>query len=256
MTDNENPPAGGASEDDTVNSGLAWEDYWHRVARGDLGAPPWNVERGTTTAPYLPIMLRHMTAGLPLVDMGCGDGGITRHLARFFERVVGLDVSPSAIARARERTSEPNVEFDVLDLSDEIGARRITDRLGDVDLHLRGVLHAIPAHARTSALAVLARLAGGRGRVFDTEVRHPGQATRVQILRTLYGRVPDRVADVDRAGLRVQKIDDLAALYRDAGWRVIETGDQTYHSDVRLPDGGFVQYPFQYVLARPDNDAD
>ncbi|MEV4255623.1 methyltransferase domain-containing protein [Spirillospora sp. NPDC049652] len=262
MTSNDTPttggiPAGtgGGTGGAVVNSGTAWENYWHQVDRGELAEPPWNAASGETPVPYLAIMQQALPADLPLVDMGCGDGRLTRHLSRHYDRVMGLDVSASAIARARQDPGASNVEYEVLDLSDEDGAQRLAHRLGEANVHMRGVLHAMPPHTWPAALRALATLTGRRGRVFDIEVRHDGahlgQGSRSRTLIARHGQAPDRVADVGRAGLSLQRIDDLAALFRDAGWHVVEAGHETYTSDIRLPDGSLVDYPFQYVLAQP-----
>ena len=50
--------------------------------------------------------------GGSLLEIGCGLGRMTRHLAAHFDRVVGLDVSPTMVQRARElNTQLSNVEF-------------------------------------------------------------------------------------------------------------------------------------------------
>ncbi len=61
----------------------------------------------------------HRDQFLPLVphpgrrtlDLGCGEGRLTRHLASLGHRVVGLDASPTLIAAARE--SAPEMELHV-----------------------------------------------------------------------------------------------------------------------------------------------
>jgi ubiquinone/menaquinone biosynthesis C-methylase UbiE len=45
------------------------------------------------------------------VEVGCGPGRMTAALARRFDRVVGLDVSPAMLERARAAVDAPNVEF-------------------------------------------------------------------------------------------------------------------------------------------------
>lgn len=44
--------------------------------------------------------------GRHTLDVGCGEGRLTRHLAALGHRVVGVDVSPTLIAAARERAPE------------------------------------------------------------------------------------------------------------------------------------------------------
>src|SRR5438132_1823888 len=45
------------------------------------------------------------------VEVGCGPGRMTRHLADRFDRVVAVDVSPEMLALARGYVTAPNVEF-------------------------------------------------------------------------------------------------------------------------------------------------
>lgn len=44
-----------------------------------------------------------------LLDIGCGEGHFTRYLGGMARRVVGIDVSPSALARAANHS--PNIDF-------------------------------------------------------------------------------------------------------------------------------------------------
>src|SRR4051812_46595393 len=61
----------------------------------------------------------HRDQFLPLVpppgrrtlDLGCGEGRLTRHLASLGHRMVGIDASPTLIAAARE--SAPEMELHV-----------------------------------------------------------------------------------------------------------------------------------------------
>lgn len=53
------------------------------------------------------------------LDLGCGPGLMSRHLATHADRVLGVDVSPSAVSAARRSTVDlPNVTFEVHDLLD------------------------------------------------------------------------------------------------------------------------------------------
>ena len=45
------------------------------------------------------------------VEVGCGPGRMTGALAERFDRVIGLDVSPAMLERAREAVPNENVEF-------------------------------------------------------------------------------------------------------------------------------------------------
>jgi SAM-dependent methyltransferase len=104
-----------------------WERaYWDRQARFDplwaiLSDPSkagrrWDLraflETGRREVSLLMYQLRTLGIDLPrrsALDFGCGVGRLTQPLAAFFDRVVGVDISPRMVARARELT--PACEF-------------------------------------------------------------------------------------------------------------------------------------------------
>lgn len=45
------------------------------------------------------------------LEVGCGRGRMTGHLAQRFDRVIAVDVSPAMLARARAEVAAPNVDF-------------------------------------------------------------------------------------------------------------------------------------------------
>src|SRR3989442_10706589 len=49
--------------------------------------------------------------GRTCVEVGCGPGRMTRHLAQRFDRVVAVDVSPAMLRLASAGVDSPNVEF-------------------------------------------------------------------------------------------------------------------------------------------------
>jgi predicted TPR repeat methyltransferase len=54
-----------------------------------------------------------------VLEIGCGAGAFTRLLASIADRVIALDVAPSAIARAREADADPEVvDFRVANIMD------------------------------------------------------------------------------------------------------------------------------------------
>ena len=52
-----------------------------------------------------------LPAGARILDVGCGNGVISRHLGRLGFQVLGIDVSEKTIEKARSATSLPNVVF-------------------------------------------------------------------------------------------------------------------------------------------------
>ena len=67
----------------------AWEGFW-REAPDERGAVFWDSDPALTARVHLALFEPHLAApGLPLVDLGCGNGTQTRFLADRYPRVVG-----------------------------------------------------------------------------------------------------------------------------------------------------------------------
>ena len=80
------------------------------------------MSRATTTTPtdsrwnhnihYHPLVLDALPAGCGRVlDVGCGEGVLTRELSRRAEQVVGIDLDEPSLARAREQAAGDNVDY-------------------------------------------------------------------------------------------------------------------------------------------------
>lgn len=57
---------------------------------------------------------KHLPNGSTVLDVGCGNGIIARHLGGEGFNVYGIDISVKAIEKARALTNLPNVSFDVI----------------------------------------------------------------------------------------------------------------------------------------------
>lgn len=57
---------------------------------------------------------KHLRSGATVLDVGCGNGIISRGVGSKGFNVYGIDISEKAIEKARALTSLPNVKFDVI----------------------------------------------------------------------------------------------------------------------------------------------
>jgi ubiquinone/menaquinone biosynthesis C-methylase UbiE len=92
------------SEDSSTRSWDVFADSW--VSHADS-----NDYRNEFLMPRA-LQMMGTVAGLDILDMGCGEGGYSRELARRGARVVGIDGSPRLIDIARARTAEAGLAVD------------------------------------------------------------------------------------------------------------------------------------------------
>lgn len=242
-----------SSYQDQRNDASSWESYWKLAISDSTVEVPWNFGSVEMTMPYLSELTESFDSALPLVDFGCGDGMVTRYLAECFDVVVGVDISEAAVAKARRDNGKSNVSYEQFDGTDTVGAGRLHSRLGDANVHLRGVLHAMMPPDWPRALESLEILVGDRGRVFDIEVSQEVS----QILQDMaknFDEPPAWVSQCLACGLVPNTLSaaDLEGLYRGRGWSIQSVGNLTERSQLLLPDGGFRTQPFSYVIATKD----
>ena len=87
-------------------AGSSNEELWERNARW------WQREfTGGIDPEYeelvLPLVARHLRGARRVLDIGCGEGQVARHLAGLGIEVVGVDPTTTQIAVARERAGGP-----------------------------------------------------------------------------------------------------------------------------------------------------
>ncbi len=103
-------------------------------------------------------------AGARVLEVGCGTGVLTRWLARWpnVDSVVGVDIAPSLLDRARSLCTEPNVTFEEGDAT----ALRFADESFDVVV-LDSTLSHVPDAGRAVAEAARVLRPEGKLAVFD-----------------------------------------------------------------------------------------
>jgi ubiquinone/menaquinone biosynthesis C-methylase UbiE len=160
-------------------------NYWSERARDAHGAPTATTNdigmrelEGLTLARE--IATRNLPAGGHVLDIGCGDGKTTLHLAREFPdlQVFGIDFSPEMITAAettlREGGFGDRVRFEVGDvrkLADAIGGERF-----DVITTNRCLINLTSGEEQYDALAQIAGHLAPGGAYLGTENFLGGQA--------------------------------------------------------------------------------
>jgi SAM-dependent methyltransferase len=163
---------------------VAWDRFWSNVkTTGATGDVLWDAGTDHEMQGYVDRLRQHLDTGLPVVDIGCGNGSFTRRLAVQFPHAVGVDVSAHAVRRANaESAGTANVTFAVRDMTAPGAGSRVVEELenlggaGGANVFIRGVLHVLDERHRYALAENVRTIAGLRGRVFLAETDFRGNA--------------------------------------------------------------------------------
>jgi SAM-dependent methyltransferase len=232
--------------------GPVWEAFW-RDLPDRAGEAFWDCEPAVGAARHVELFKAHLDPGLPLLDLGCGNGTQTAYLAEQFERVIGADVSAAALQRARRDNARDNVEYVHLDVLDAAQVRALHDRVGDLNVYLSGVVHQLTTEDRLACGRSLAVLAGDCGCVFDQELT-PGSYRFMQTLMSERGDELDKLTRVSLyfgIGLQPSAGEaELESVFTSAGFAVLDAGELLLRTTETFADGERLDLPTRYVVAR------
>lgn len=151
-----------------------------------------------------------------VLDVGCGGGDTARAIADWARatgrrvRVLGVDLSPVAIERARARAGErEELEFRVADLHALPESRRYDA------VHAALLLHHIPGEQAARALAKMFALARG-GVVINDLHRHPAAYYAISAIMKVSGGALTK-HDAPLSVLRAFRREELERLAQSAG---------------------------------------
>lgn len=158
-------------------------DEWSELSEAsnnawEIQAEPWDKRMGDAGNDFHQQLIRpsvesllSIQPGENVLDVGCGNGVFSRHLARLKARVTAIDVSPAMIEKAKGRSGGSNgqITYSVLDVTSE-------EQLATFDAHS---FDAVVCNMTLMDLAVIRPLARrlpdllkGDGR-FIFSVMHP-----------------------------------------------------------------------------------
>ena len=87
-------------KDRDFNTPVPAHEFFERYAKGDL---PWQIDR---PQPEVLRLIEEKKFESPILDLGCGSGDNAIELARGGYRVLGMDLVPEALRRAREKAAK------------------------------------------------------------------------------------------------------------------------------------------------------
>jgi SAM-dependent methyltransferase len=238
------------------DQGKAWDRFWAGIARtGAGGEVLWDAASQNELDGVLARVLPRMDRSLPVVDMGCGNGRFSRLLAACFPRVLGVDVSPHAIARARDESrGVENVTYRVLDGSAPGVGRRLADELGEVNVFMRGVFHVFDAAQRANAVGSLRDMTGRRGVVYFAETDYRGDPLDQLVAQGATATtMPEPLRKCIAAGIKPPRHFgevELRDLFPQGRWETLESGAFTMHGVPLTTKGEVELIPSFYAIVR------
>lgn len=227
----------------------AWEGFW-RDAPDEAGAVFWDAEPVLTAGIHLALLEPHLVAaGLPLLDLGCGNGTQTRFLADRYPRVLGADLSAAALLHARHADPAGQVEFRQVDAVEKAETEQLHAELGDANVYMRGVLHQCDPDERQLLVDGIATLLGERGRAFVVELAEAAGPVLRGLAQSPEGP-PPKLAPVFAHGIVPGEVADAAVpeYVTAAGLTVLAKGELPLTTTEFTPDGTRIELPSRWLV--------
>ena len=227
----------------------AWEGFW-REAPEEQGAVFWDAAPALTAGIHLAIFEPYLTdAGLPLVDLGCGNGTQTRFLADRFLHVLGADLSAAALDHARHADPAGQATYRLLDAVEKGEAETLHAELGDANVYMRGVLHQAEPDDRQALVDGIAALVGERGRAFLVELSEAAKPVLMGLAQGPTGP-PPKLAPIFRHGIAPGEVSDDAvpAYLYAAGLTVLASGELPLTTTEYRSDGTRIELPSKWLV--------
>ncbi|WP_052867983.1 class I SAM-dependent methyltransferase [Streptomyces niger] len=229
----------------------AWEGFWRDAPAGE-GEVFWDAAPSLAVARHLPFFAEHFDPALPVIDLGCGNGTQTRFLAQRFPRAIGVDVSASAIDRARREDPARVAEYRQVDAADAEQVTALHEDVGEANVYVRGVLHQCAPEDRPRIVANIARLLGSRGRAFLVELSEDAKNVLMSLVQRPDGP-PPKVRAIFSHGIAPAEMPDSAIpdLLAAHGLETAASGRLPLITTETRADGTRVEVPTNWLLARP-----
>jgi hypothetical protein len=231
-----------------------WEQYW-----SSLHASPtkvfWNADPAEAMQDVATFK-DYFLPGLPLVDVGCGNGNHTRALADQWRitKIIATDVASAAV-RDAPHANDCDISYRTLDLLRPEEAASLHQEISDANVHIRGVLHQLPHAHRKTAVASITELLGDSGTLYLKELSLTADAYITNLLDR-FGPIEglDRTIGVlHKVGIHWGSFSesDIETLFPRDRFTLLTKGDALIQTTNCLPTGQMIQIPAIYAVLRP-----
>ncbi|WP_321365724.1 class I SAM-dependent methyltransferase [uncultured Desulfuromusa sp.] len=150
--------------------------------------------------------------GATVLEIGCGNGRISRNIAEYASRVVATDLNPTVLEQAKQNIQASNIDF----LYTPDGTPDLPVRSFDLVIYTLS-LHHIPKDKMIANLHHSGNLLKDKGKIIVVE---PGDGGSFMEVKNRFGAGSGDETE--------ERKNAAAALQRMEGWRL----NPTYHFDV------------------------
>ncbi|NEO32148.1 MAG: class I SAM-dependent methyltransferase [Symploca sp. SIO3C6] len=239
-----------SEEKPNIDTSLAWEAYWNKASRLS-NLILWDCDPKLAVARDLSRFKNLMDSQLPLIDFACGNGRQTLFLADHFIRVIGVDVSKSALEMAKAQQNALNIEYRVLDGLKPQQAEALHSEIGDANIYMRGAFHHIPVERRYDCAKSLQILLGNQGIIYLIEI----STKAINYFNSLRAEMKYKNPHKERTilfehGIRpgTVALKDIVNFFSE--FEVLKSGEDFFDIAVPLPNGDYPKLPALYTVMK------
>jgi len=227
----------------------SWEGFWSTLS-GTSGEIFWDADPAHAAQQDLVLFQSYADPQLPMIDLGCGNGTQTRFLADHFTRVIGTEISPTAVEISQMKNAAPNISYRILDVLYPGDAQALHEEIGDANLYMRTVLHQLSPTDHATAIQSIERLLGMKGMLYLVELSSAAEPYFTQLIKQ-HGPPPGlaRVLQHEITPGMLNE-NDLEALFPPDRFTLLSTGQSHIHTVHTLPTGEVVKVPAFYAILR------
>ncbi|MGF1677159.1 MAG: class I SAM-dependent methyltransferase [Rivularia sp. (in: cyanobacteria)] len=235
-------------EKQNIDTSSAWESYWNKTYK--LSNPIfWDCTPQSAVGKDLSRFKNIMDSQLPLIDFACGNGTQTHFLANHFTKVIGVDVSKSALEMAKTQHNAPNIEYHLLDGLKPEQAEALHSQIGDANIYMRAGFHHIPVEKRSEFAKSLQILLGNKGIIYLIEL-DTNAINYFNSIREKYGKFPEEMTIVIEHGIKPGTIsrEDIVNFFPE--FEILKSGEDFLDIAFPLPDGSYPKLPTLYAIMK------
>ena len=227
----------------------SWEGFWSTLS-GTSGEIFWDADPAHAAQQDLVLFQGYADPQLPLIDLGCGNGTQTRFLADHFAKVIGTEISPTAVEISQTKNAAPNISYRILDVLCPDDAQALHEEIGDANLYMRAVLHQLSPTDHATAIQSIERLLGRSGILYLVELSSAAEPYFAQLIQQ-YGPPPG-LARVFQHQITPGMLheNNLESLFPSDRFTLLGTGQSHIRTVHTLPTGEVVKVPAFYAILR------